>query len=835
MHNAGTALGTDLKASLADLQFNGRTLLMAAMMLVLLPTIGISGWLSYRHVQETSERNMAAQATDVGLRVQARVSDFFNVPWRITSLNAARFRAGLLNPQQPELAIREFYFQIREQPELSFVSMALINGEYYAGTRTAVGPDVDLHLMHARIADGRHMKLFRTDDAGHRARLEATGTETYDVRQRPWFKNTLRKGQQAWTPAYRYTKDFDVEPYGLMGIAVTAPLIDQNGAKVGVIGADVALAHLGDFLKNISATSGAVMFVADSGGQLLATSTADPIYLDDVAQAGRLTALTSSNPLIRTGGALIQKDEAEGSVATEINGTPHFVTWRIHTLPQGDRLTIGVIFSQAQFERTSQAMLRNIVYLTMAAVFVSFLLSVMAANWVSRPLAALSRASGRFATGNWRATRGNPSPVREVATLFVAMDRMAEQLKLHTEGLEQLVTLRTAELKVANDKLREETATAEAARHIAEDATRAKSKFLAAASHDLRQPAQAQGLFLEVLSRTALNAEQHKLLDNVRAASAASADMLNTLLDFSRIEAGVISPRLRHFAVQTLFNKMEQEFGPQADASELLYRSRETALVAHSDPALVELILRNLVSNALRYTRHGGVLVACRKRGALVALEVWDTGIGIAVEQQQEVFREFLQLGNPERDRQKGLGLGLAIANGLAQRLGHTLTLHSREGRGSVFRLALPLGTALPSAAPASTDNLSLPRQARVLVIDDDDAVRSALQRLLRDWGCQCDAAATIEEALALARLNAPAAVISDYRLRGTETGADAIKALRTLLGQSLPALLITGDTAPERLVEASQSGLPLLHKPVAAAELKRHLQSLLEPVARKL
>jgi len=379
------------------------------------------------------------------------------------------------------------------------------------------------------------------------------------------------------------------------------------------------------------------------------------------------------------------------------------------------------------------------------------------------------------------------------------------------------------------EKLRQETEIADAARLEAEQANAAKTKFLAAASHDLRQPIHAQGLFLEVLSRTELNAQQRELLASASAASDASAEMLNTLLDFSRVEAGVIEPQLQAFGMQPLLNKIEREFVSQADANGLAYRSRETALVVQSDPALIELILRNLVSNAIRYTERGGVLVTCRRRGQQAVMEVWDTGIGIESSQQSEVFREFHQLGNPERDRRKGLGLGLAIVSGLARTLGHELALVSTLQRGSVFRLTLPLATAASAVAPLMVESGKVRTlQMRVLLIDDDEAVREGMLHLLKDWGCECAVAETIEEALALARIEAPDVIISDYRLREQRTGIEAIATLRHLLGDALPALLITGDTAPERLREALASGIPLLHKPVSPSQLYRGLDSLL-------
>ncbi|MDD5056358.1 MAG: ATP-binding protein [Sideroxydans sp.] len=368
-----------------------------------------------------------------------------------------------------------------------------------------------------------------------------------------------------------------------------------------------------------------------------------------------------------------------------------------------------------------------------------------------------------------------------------------------------------------------------AAKRQAESANLAKSRFLAAASHDLRQPIHAQGLFLGVLARTELNAYQREVLANATAASRSSVEMLNTLLDFSRIEAGVIKPKVQAFYMQPLLNKIEREFEQQADAKGLAYRSRETAIAVQSDPMLVELILRNLVSNAIRYTVRGGLLVTCRKRGEHAVLEVWDTGIGITPEHQREVFQEFHQLGNPERDRQKGLGLGLAIAEGLARTLVHELTLVSTPQRGSVFRLTLPIASEAPVATSGTTQHKNQKLNARVLVIDDDEAVRSGMRHLLRNWGCECETAESIEEALALARIHAPDVVISDYRLREQRTGLEAIAALRGLLGNALPALLLTGDTAPDTLREAQTSGIALLHKPVSPGKLYRGLVAAIE------
>lgn len=427
--------------------------------------------------------------------------------------------------------------------------------------------------------------------------------------------------------------------------------------------------------------------------------------------------------------------------------------------------------------------------------------------------------------------------LRGMIDLRFSREALLEQLRSESARAKQAQAGAEAARRDAESAHQE----ADTARQAAEAADLAKSKFLAFASHDLRQPIHALGLFLEVLGSTSLTVHQVEMLASARMASRASQEMLNTLLDFSRIEAGVVQPHRQPVALQALLYKIENDLAPLADAKSLAYRFTETAAVVDADAALVEMILRNLISNAIRYTERGGVLIACRPRSGMLVVEVHDTGIGIAPEHLEEVFREFHQLGNPERDRRKGLGLGLAIAKGLADACGHSLSLASRPGRGSTFRLTLPLtpAAALPAVPAAGAIGPPAVRGVRVLVLDDDEAVRAGMAHLLRSWDCQCDTAETISEAMAVAHQQPPAIFITDYRLRGQDSGTAALAAARALLGADLPALMITGDTAPARLRETLASGVPLLHKPVGPEQLRAALEQLMpfvrEREARKV
>lgn len=384
-----------------------------------------------------------------------------------------------------------------------------------------------------------------------------------------------------------------------------------------------------------------------------------------------------------------------------------------------------------------------------------------------------------------------------------------------------------ARLRDQTQRALEARQVAELAQSEAEESNRAKTVFLASASHDLRQPLHAMGLFLSALALEALSGKQHALLTHAQASALATGEMLTTLMDFSRVDAGVIVPQTQTFALQNIFQKLEREMAPVAEGKGLAFRMRDTSLVLQADPALVEMILRNLVLNAIRYTDQGGILMACRRRGQRAVLEVWDTGVGIPAHQHQAIFREFHQLGNPERDRRKGLGLGLAIVEGLARAMSVDVSLRSSVGRGSVFRLGLPISeTPWAAQAPGMQDEPDL-SGLRVLLIDDDISVCEAFSNLLAGWGCWCETATTCEDALRVLDTFEPDVLLSDYRLRSHGTGLQAVQMVRERLGRCVPAAIITGDTGPERLREAYASGLILMHKPVAASRLATVLFSL--------
>jgi two-component system, sensor histidine kinase len=410
-------------------------------------------------------------------------------------------------------------------------------------------------------------------------------------------------------------------------------------------------------------------------------------------------------------------------------------------------------------------------------------------------------------------TRNLSKHIVESLTNRFANVELLEQLELQKGGAEQ-----------ARDQ-------AELERRRAEEASRAKSRFLAAASHDLRQPIHALGLFTSAVREHVSSDQGQRIVDKIASSVDAMEMMFNALLDISRLDAGILEPRIKNVALGPMLARLAAEYAPNAEANGLRLRVRPCAHSVRSDLALLERVLRNFLSNAIRYTLRGGVLVGCRKRSAAIAIEVWDTGVGMPQDKLGDVFKEFYQVGNPERDRAKGLGLGLAIVKRIGALLRHPIKVTSRVGKGSRFSIEAPLGEEsqeelIFTGQPADSAALI---GAFVVVIDDEGDVREAVEILLRQWGCHVLAADSREQALQMLRRHdrMPDAILCDYRLREGETGIGAIEAIQQEWGLA-PAALITGDTAPDRLREATASGHQLLHKPLNPRLLKTVLCAML-------
>lgn len=376
------------------------------------------------------------------------------------------------------------------------------------------------------------------------------------------------------------------------------------------------------------------------------------------------------------------------------------------------------------------------------------------------------------------------------------------------------------------EMLREKKETAEAA-------NRAKAQFLSSASHDLRQPAHALGMFMDRLDQLSIDPQTKGLVASANAAVRDMQDMLDGMFDLSRLDAESSEAQIQEFPLMEVFDGLRSGLENDAIAKGLRFRIRPSAAWLQSDPNLLRRILLNLVSNSIRYTSAGTVLVVCRPThlGTHARIEVWDSGIGIAPEDHKKVFQEFYQVANPQRDRRSGLGVGLSIVERCCRLLGHPLSLRSSLGAGTRVSLRVPLAEARPAVAIRDVPVPPVPEESvkrHVMVIEDDVMGRLALTGLLESWGYSVTAADGANTAAdKLQKDQPPDLIISDLRLGGGINGIDAVRMLREIAGRNIAACVISGDTDAEVRQQVEDSGLVLLSKPVRPAKLRSLLRRL--------
>ncbi len=361
----------------------------------------------------------------------------------------------------------------------------------------------------------------------------------------------------------------------------------------------------------------------------------------------------------------------------------------------------------------------------------------------------------------------------------------------------------------------------------AEEANISKSRFLASASHDLRQPIHALGLFIGALRPRRMDGEARQLVDHIAGSVSALDDLFAALLDISKLDAGVVQPHLQPVAIGPLLGRLTRDYAAEAEAKGIALRLVPTTFIVRSDPVLLERVLRNLIANAVRHTVRGRVVVGVRRGGGL-RLAVYDTGPGIDAAERERIFEEFYQINNPERDRAKGLGLGLAIVRRITALIDAPLAFSSRPGFGSCFAVPLAAADDPPAAEPGIVE--ATRGSGLILVVDDEVSIQGAMTSLLTSWGYRVAVAGSLAEMQAQIATDAerPRLLICDYRLRDGVDGVEVIAALRKSFGIHVPAMLITGDTAPDRIESAQASGFLLLHKPVPSGRLRAAIANLI-------
>lgn len=566
--------------------------------------------------------------------------------------------------------------------------------------------------------------------------------------------------------------------------------------EFGAVIAQVNLTFIWDVVSQIRVGNDGDAYVVDDKGRLIAHP--------DISQVLRKTDMTVLTQ--------VRAAEAGGHGDEPLQGrdlTRRRVLSAYARVPSTGWLVFAELPIAEAYAPLYQSALRSAALILVAlvlAIFAGFLL----ARRMVVPIRALHEGAVRIGGGEL-AQRISIETGDELEALGEQFNRMAERLQDSYATLERKVEERTQQLELAN---------------------LAKSRFIAVASHDLRQPLHALGLFFAQLHGRMSAAQRRQLLERIDAALSSMNELFNALLDISKLDAGALKRNVTEFPVADLLKRVETTFTGPAQEKGLTLRIVPTSAWVRSDFILLERIAFNLVSNAVRYTSYGGVLVGCRKRGEGLRIEVCDTGPGIPSDQYQNIFSEFYRLSETDRVQRGGLGLGLAIVERLCRLLDHPIELTATVGRGSRFAVTVPIANpAYLHSAPTQMGYLHSSDGQLVAVIDDDPPALEGMRGLLQSWGYRV--AAGTNDAAALARLaeygDPPELIISDYRLSNGATGIEIIDRLRRAMNADIPAFLISGDTDTQIIDEARIGGYQLMHKPVEPAALRALVSQLLK------
>ena len=563
--------------------------------------------------------------------------------------------------------------------------------------------------------------------------------------------------------------------------------------EFGVIVAQVNLTFIWDVVSQIQVGKHGQAYVVDDAGRLIA----DP----DISLVLRKTDMTNLAQ-VQTARATQSNDSSDQPLqGVDIKGR-RVLSAFAEVTPPGWLVFTELPIDEAYAPLYASAFRSGI--LVLAALGLAFLAGLALARRMVVPIRALHDSAVRVGSGDL-AHRISIKTGDELEALGNQFNNMAARLQELHATLEAKVEERTRQLEAAN---------------------LAKSRFLAAASHDLRQPLHAIGLFVAQLHGRLRANERGKIVGRIEAALSSMNDLFSALLDISKLDAGGTTVTITAFPAAQLLARAETTFAEAARAKGLSFRVVPSSAWIRSDFILLERVIFNLISNAVRYTNCGGLLVGCRLRGNDLRVEVWDTGPGIPSDQHEKIFGEFYRLGEPEREHRGGLGLGLAIVDRACRLLSHNVEVKSVPGRGSCFAVTVPMVPAEEKSSSARDLTYTRVDQSSgklVVVIDNDPLVLEGMGGILRSWGCGVITAATDRRALeALIEQDVtPDLIISDYHLAEGRTGLEAIENLRSAFSVKIPAFLISGDTNPLAQREAKANGYHLLHKPVDPMALR--------------
>jgi signal transduction histidine kinase/CheY-like chemotaxis protein len=577
----------------------------------------------------------------------------------------------------------------------------------------------------------------------------------------------------------------------------TEPYVSIAGARDSagaVLDVEVNLKYVWDVVSQAGLLSKGAAYVVDRGGWLVSHSDIELVLgKADLSRLPHVRRALNQEP--RKIAAIGEARNISGIAVVSTAAPIEHLGW--------------TVFAEQPLEEVFRPVYGSIarsVALVVIGIAAAIAAGLLLAQRMVRPIREIEKRASQLAQGQfgYGVTVQTGDELEALATQFNLMAARLQEIYVMQEAR---IAERTHDLAVAN---------------------KAKTQFLAAASHDLRQPIHALALFVGQLSAIDLSRDERMLVEKIQSSVEALKDLLEALLDLSKLDVGAVSAQPKPFAVHDLLSRLAQEFAPSAEAKGLALILARTSLWVRSDPLLLERIFLNVISNALRYTAQGRILIGCRRRGENVEVIVADTGVGIDSSHLPNIFQEFYRAAPRHGAMSTGLGLGLAIVRRLALLLGHHITVESTPGRGTVVRLLVPRAQPQEQRpiAQHAVDLDSL-RGVRVLIVDDEAPTRDAMQGLLAHWGCEVITAECGDEAVERARAQCPDVVLCDLSLAAAESGVEVVERLRRQCGSAVACAFITGESAPERIAEARAAGHPIAFKPTTPARLRAIVEHL--------
>ncbi len=798
-----------------------RTILIVPFVVETVAVVGVVGSVSLRNGQQAVNEVATQLRGEVTTRVQQYLQNYLDVPHTINQINEDAINLGLLNLDDFSQMERYFWYQLQRFETVSYIQFGGKDGTFIGDERLGGG------RFSVEVKDettGVDKLVFELDDRGFRTDNQIGVSKDYLPANRPWYRAAVKADRPTWSEIFQFSSSAAVR----LGITAVQPYYDESGTFLGVLGTDIVLAQLGDFLSTLKVGKTGQTLILERDGNLVASSTLDRPFTVVEGEALRIDAANSDDPLISStvqnlGDLRAISDRRQ--LEYKLNGDRQLVQVLPFADGRGIDWLIVVVVPEADFMAQIRQNTRVTVLLSLAALMAAILLGLITSRWIVRPILRLDEAASELAKGKWDQTI-ELKRSDELGRLAKSFNSMARQLRSLFETLEQRVAERTGELAEAKEK--------------AEVANQAKSSFLANMSHELRSPLNAILGFAQIMTRSqSLSRENQENVGIIFRSGEHLLTLINQVLDLSKIEAGRTTLNEKNFDLYRLLDDIEDMFQLKADDEGLQLvsdRSPDLPRYLRTDEVKLRQIIINLLNNALKFTEEGGVslrasTVEKSEKFATIRIEIEDTGLGIAPEEIDSLFEAFVQT-ETGKQAQEGTGLGLPISRKFAQLMGGDIGVSSEVGRGTIFKFDIQAG--IVDARDIETKKSSRrvialePNQPRyrLLIVDDKELNRQLLVKLLNPLGFELKEAKNGREAVTIWNEWEPHLIWMDMRMPVMD-GYEATKQIKaTTKGQATAIIALTASVLEEeRAVVLSAGCDDFMRKPFREEEIFNAIQ----------